>query len=87
MLTFAKKLYKTTIMRFFKNPNITVALLAIYTIIVYAYMFPRNNEMSLIEKCITIGTSAVVLIILWFLLRKREKLRRERENDIKKKNN
>ncbi len=72
------------IMRLFRNPNTTVAILAIYTAIVYAYLFPRNNEMSSTEKWITVGASVIVLIILWVLLRKREKLRKEREEDTKK---
>ncbi len=72
------------IMRLFRNPNTTVAILAIYTAIVYAYLFPRNNEMSDTEKWITVGASVVVLAILWILLRKREKLRKEREEDSKK---
>lgn len=73
-------------MRFFRNPNITIALLAAYTAVVYIYLFPKNDEMSDIEKWITIGTSCVVLTILWFLLRKREKLRREREEEMGRNN-
>ena len=73
-------------MRFFRNPNITIALLAIYTAVVYIYLFPKNDEMSSTEKWITIGTSCLVLTILWFLLRKREKLRREREEEMGQKN-
>ena len=70
-------------MRFFKNPNTTIAILAIYTAIVYIYFFPKNNEMSTTEKWITVGTSCIVLSILWYLLRRRDKLRREREKDLK----
>lgn len=57
--------------------------MAIYTAVIYAYLFPRNTEMSAEEKWLTIGVSAAVLGILWYLLRKREKLRREREEDIR----
>ena len=73
-------------MRFLRNPNITIALLAAYTAVVYIYLFPKNDEMSDTEKWITIGTSCVVLTILWFLLRKREKLRREREQEMGRNN-
>ena len=66
-------------MRFIKNPNLTVALLAIYTAAVYIYFFPRNNEMSNSEKWLTVGASVVMLALLWVLLRRRSKLRRERE--------
>ena len=74
-------------MRFIKNPNTTIALLAIYTAIMYIYLFPRNTEMSNTEKWITVGVSVIMLILLWFLLRRRNKLRKEREDDMKKNQN
>ena len=66
-------------MRFIKNPNVTIAVLAIYTAVVYIIFLPKNNEMSVTERCLTIGASVAMLTLLWFLLRRREKLRRERE--------
>ena len=68
-------------MRFLKNPNLTVAVLAVYTAAVYIYFFPRNTEMSNVEKWLTVGASAVMLLLLWLLLRRRARLRREREGD------
>ena len=70
-------------MRFFKNPNITVAVLAIYTAIMYIYLFPRNTEMSNIEKWATVGASVVMLAVLWVLLRRRNRLKKEREDEMK----
>ncbi len=70
-------------MRFLKNPNLTVAVLAIYTAAVYIYFFPRNNEMSDTEKWLTVGASVVMLGLLWLLLRRRAKLRKEREEKMK----
>lgn len=75
------------IMRFIKNPNITIAILAIYTAIMYIYLFPKNTEMSNTEKWITVGVSAVMLLLLWFLLRRRNKLRKEREDGLKNNRN
>ena len=72
-------------MRFIKNPNITVAVLAVYTAAVYNYFFPRNTEMSATEKWLTVGASVVMLVLLWLLLRRRAKLRREREENMGKK--
>lgn len=69
-------------MRFFRNPNITVALFAVYTAIMYIILLPRNTEMSDVEKWSTVGVSVLVLALLWVLLRKREKLRREREQEM-----
>ena len=66
-------------MRFLKNPNLTVAVLAVYTAVVYIYFFPRNNEMSTNQKWLTVGASVVMLVLLWVLLRRRAKLRRDRE--------
>ena len=74
-------------MRFIKNPNVTIAILAIYTAVMYIYLFPRNTEMSNTEKWITVGISAVMLILLWFLLRRRNKLRKEREEELKNNRN
>ncbi len=70
-------------MRFIKNPNITIAVLAAYTAIMYLFLFPRNTEMSNTEKWITVGVSVVVLALLWILLRYRNKLRKQREEDMK----
>ena len=81
---FAGEIYDTE-MRFLKNPNLTVAVLAIYTAAVYIYFFPRNNEMSTTHKWLTVGASVVMLALLWVLLRRRAKLRREREEDCCKK--
>ena len=70
-------------MRFIKNPNLTVAVLAVYTAAVYIYFFPRNEEMSTTEKWLTVGASVVMLVLLWLLLRRRARLRRERETGQK----
>lgn len=86
MLTFVfdyKHQQTAYIMRFIKNPNITIAVLAIYTAIMYIYLFPKNTEMSNTEKWITVGISVGILILLWFLLRRRNKLRKEREEDMR----
>ncbi len=69
-------------MRFLRNPNVTIAVLAVYTAIMYMIFIPSNDEMGTTEKCVTVGVSVLVLALLWVLLRKREKLRRERENEI-----
>ena len=73
-------------MRFIKNPNITVAVLAIYIAIMYIYLFPRNTEMTNTEKWATVGVSVGILVVLWMLLRRRNKLRKEREDDINRNN-
>ena len=69
-------------MRFLRNPNITVAVLAVYTILMFIIFMPQNDEVSCTEKFVTGGVSVAVLALLWVLLRKREKLRREREHEM-----
>ena len=90
MLTFVfdyKHQLTAYIMRFIKNPNITIAVLAIYTAIMYIYLFPKNTEMSNTEKWITVGISVGILILLWFLLRRRNRLRKEREEKLQNNRN
>ncbi|MBQ2808902.1 MAG: hypothetical protein IKJ61_00790 [Bacteroidaceae bacterium] len=74
-------------MRFFRNPNVTIAIFAVYMAVMYIILLPKNNEMSTVEKWVNVGVSVVVLALLWVLLRKREKLRRERERDMEEKRN
>lgn len=69
-------------MRFIKSPNLTIALLFLYTTGMYIYLFPKNTEMSDIEKWCVVGVSYATLVLLWFLLRRRQRLRREREEEI-----
>ncbi len=71
-------------MRFLKNPNWTVAILFIYTTCMYIYFFPRNHEMSDTEKWTVMGVSYAALAVLWFLMRRRQRLRKERENELKR---
>ena len=46
------------------------------------YLIPKNQEISDIEKYITIGVSYVILFLLWWVLRRKENLKRQREEDI-----
>ncbi len=69
-------------MRFFRNPNLTIAIFAIYTAVMYIILIPQNDEMSNTEIYVTVGVSIGVLALLWVLLRKREKLRQEREREM-----
>ncbi len=62
-------------------------LLFLYTTGMAVYFLPRNTEISDTEKYCTIGLSYVIIGILWFLLRKKERLARKREEDLKKPGN
>ena len=73
-----------TKMALLRKPNLIIALLLVYTTCMYIYFFPRNTEMSNTEKWTIVGVSYALLVALWFLLRRKERLRRERENDMNK---
>ncbi len=68
-------------MKKIRKSNLLTAILFIYTTIMYIYLFPRNHEMSDTKKWIIVATSYAVLVILWFVLRRRETLREKREKD------
>ena len=68
-----------------RKPNLIIALLFVYTTGMYIYFFPRNSEMDTAEKWAIVCVSYAMLVVLWFLLRRRERLRREREEDAGKK--
>lgn len=72
----------TESMRFIRKPGLVIALLFIYTTGMYLYFFPRNNEMSDTEKWTIVAVSYALLLLLWYLLRRKERLRREREEDM-----
>ena len=48
----------------------------------FVYFFPRNNEMSEVEKWAVVGVSYLLLIILWFVLKKRDSLRNKRDDEF-----
>jgi len=48
----------------------------------YIYFFPRNNEMSDVEKWAVVGVSYLLLVILWFVLKRRDRLRSRHEDEI-----
>lgn len=68
-------------MKKIRKSNLLTAILFIYTTIMYIYLFPRNHEMSDTKKWVIVATSYAVLVILWFVLRRRETLREKREKD------
>ncbi|MBE6294136.1 MAG: hypothetical protein E7090_05585 [Bacteroidales bacterium] len=68
-------------MKKIRKSNLLTALLFIYTTIMYIYLFPRNHEMSDTKKWVIVATSYAVLVILWFVLRRRETLREKREKE------
>lgn len=56
--------------------------LFIYISAMAVYFLPRNTEISETEKYITLGVSYIIVIVLWFVLRKKEKFKERREKDV-----
>lgn len=65
-----------------KSTGVALAFL-IYVSVTAAYLLPRNTEVSLTEKIITVVVSYVIVLLLWLVLRKRNKC----VNAAKKTNN
>ena len=66
----------------YKKHKLIVGLLFVYMTGMYIYFFPRNNEMSDVEKWALVAVSYLLLVILWFVLKRRDTLRSRREDDI-----
>lgn len=59
----------------YKKPNLIVGILFIYTTGMYLYFFPKNTEMDSTEKWLIVAVSYILLIILWFVLRRKKSIR------------
>ena len=57
-------------------------ILLIYTTGMAIYFLPRNTEISDTEKWLTIGAAYLIVVLLWWVLRKKEKLMEQRNKDI-----
>ncbi len=66
----------------YKKHKLIVGLLFVYMTGMYIYFFPRNNEMSDVEKWVVVGVSYLLLVILWFVLKRRDRLRSRHEDEI-----
>jgi len=55
-----------------KSTGVALAFL-IYVSVTAAYLLPRNTEVSLTEKIITVAVSYVIVLLLWLVLRKKDK--------------
>ncbi len=65
----------------YKKHKLIVGLLFVYMSGMYIYFFPRNNEMSDVEKWAIVAVSYLLLVILWFVLKRRDRLRDKYKDD------
>lgn len=68
------------IKKFKKSTGVALAFL-IYVSVTAAYLLPRNTEVSLTEKMVTVAVSYVIVFLLWLVLRKKEQMRERRRKD------
>lgn len=63
-----------------KSTWLTLALF-IYVTAMAIYFLPRNTEISGTEKYITLGVSYVIVLALWFVLKRKEKAQERRKEE------
>lgn len=66
-----------------KSTWLTLALF-VYVSVMAFYFLPRNTVTSDMEKYITLSVSYIIVLILWFVLRRKEKLQERQEENKNK---
>ena len=58
--------------------------LLVYTTGMALYFLPRNTEISATEKWVTIGAAYVIIALLWYVLRLKERRMDQRNKEMEK---
>lgn len=53
----------------------------LYSIVIYAYLLPRSTA-SITSIVLAITVNVLIIVALWWLYRKKEKMAMERERDL-----
>ncbi|MBR5540846.1 MAG: hypothetical protein IKU64_00580 [Bacteroides sp.] len=69
-------------MRKFKKSTWMPLALLVYTTAMAIYFLPKNSEISDTEKWTTFGASYVIIGLLWYVLRLKEKRMEKRSREI-----
>ncbi|MBE6276402.1 MAG: hypothetical protein E7096_08705 [Bacteroides sp.] len=69
-------------MRKFRKSTWMPLILLVYTTGMAAYFLPRNTEISDTEKWVTFGASYLIVGLLWYVLRLKEKRMDQRNKEI-----
>ena len=64
-----------------KSTWMPLALL-VYTTAMAVYFLPKNTEISDTEKWVTFGASYLIVALLWYVLRLKERRMEQRNKDI-----
>lgn len=68
-------------MKIYKKPLLMSVALLIYVTGMAIYFVPRNQEMSVTEKTVTITVAYILVFALWLAMQYRERLRRKRHDN------
>ena len=69
-------------MRKFKKSTWMPLALLVYTTAMAIYFLPKNSEISDTEKWTTFGASYLIIGLLWYVLRMKEKRMEQRNKEI-----
>lgn len=69
-------------MRKFRKSTWMPLALLVYTTAMAIYFLPRNTEISETEKWVTFGASYLIIGLLWYVLRLKEKRLEKRNREI-----
>lgn len=69
-------------MRKFRKSTWMPLALLVYTTAMAIYFLPRNTEISETEKWVTFGASYLIIGLLWYVLRLKEKRMEKRNHEI-----
>lgn len=72
-------------MKKYKKSSWLTAILFIYVSAMAIYFLPRNTQTGDMEKYLTVAASYVIVTLLWWVLRRKERLAAEREKEMKEK--
>jgi len=73
---------KKTLMKKYKKSTWLCGALFIYVTAMAIYLVPRNQAISEIERYVTIAVSYVIVLLLWLVLRQKEKLAEKRRREM-----
>lgn len=73
-------------MKKYKKSLWLTSLLFIYVTAMAIYFLPRNTQTSDLEKYLTVGGAYVIILLLWFVLRRKEKLFSKHKENLQKNN-
>ena len=69
-------------MRKFRKSTWMPLALLVYTTAMAVYFLPKNTEISETEKWVTFGASYLIIGLLWYVLRLKEKRMEKRNKKI-----